>query len=221
MTGILTILLLSLVHVHAQDGIPVPSVISCEPNDAPCLIKNAQYTVLGTVSNTFIDAPGATISRFNATLMVHCVWTSFSNPISSGEGIAGNSILVANWGKPKVGCPKGRGAEAPVGVTQIYFLNVAVRPKAGVLPKDMIYSVQAICVGGIDPSESTAVAKLMATSPKNRIDPANQGVDPRCQLPIPTGVVAPEAAFTPPSGSAQDSFSVLSGFLSSLLYFII
>ncbi|KAI8896992.1 hypothetical protein BC833DRAFT_595311 [Globomyces pollinis-pini] len=200
--------------VAAQD-IPIPGIINCPAGDTACLVRNAQYTVLGTVTNTFTNASGATPSRYNATLKVDCVWTSFSSPPSSGEGLAGSSLLVANWGKPKPQCPNGGGADAPLNVTQIYFLNVAVKPKAGVQPKDMIYSVQAICVGGVDASQSTAVASVMAGYPKNVISPSSQGNDAMCKLVIPSNVGSAPGQSTitftqPDSNSGADTMRALS-----------
>lgn len=63
------------------------------PADPKCLVQNAQYTVVGTVTSSKGPSP-----NFNATMNIKCVLASYSNPISKGDGLVGKDLLVTSWG---------------------------------------------------------------------------------------------------------------------------
>jgi hypothetical protein len=147
-----------------------------------CLVTHAQYTVLGTVLSTNLGDPTsrATPTQYNATMRIDCLWSSFSQPISSGAGLIGTSIVVTNWGSPKAGCPVGFDSKAELNVTKIYYIYVA---KAGKSPAETIYGLNYVCVGGLsDSSEARlGIANVLQDYPSNDIRTSSE----TCQLPTP------------------------------------
>lgn len=59
------------------------------------------------------------------------------------------------------------------------------RPPAGTAPKDILYSVQSICVGGVDFTDTNKqiVANVLNEYPSNQIPAENFGTEPGCALP--------------------------------------
>jgi hypothetical protein len=182
--------------------IELPPVPNCGlPADPACMVQNAQYTVVGTIRNTFLNEPNASPNRFNATMNIRCVWGSFSSPISPGDGLVGKDVLVTNFGSNTGRCPPGTGALAAVNDTKIYYIYVARRAPLGGSNDQAIFGVQNICVGGIDLSFKNVVEQVLASSPENRISAANRGSDPFCALGTPTtggGSAAPSGTAAGP-----------------------
>jgi hypothetical protein len=185
--------------------IELPSIPNCGlPADPACLVRNAQYTVVGTITNTFMSETNASPNRFNATMNIRCVWSSFSSPVSPGQGLVGQNLLVTNFGTNSGRCPPGTGALAAVNDTKIYFIYVARRPPANGAASQAIFGVQNICVGGIDLANKAVVERVLADSPENRISDANRGSDAFCALSTPSG----GSGNTPsPSGSSAPQFT--------------
>ncbi|KAJ3260864.1 hypothetical protein HK103_007427 [Boothiomyces macroporosus] len=172
------------------------------PADNACLVKNAQYTFVGTVTSNTISS-GGSASNYNATLSVRCMFASFSSPPSSGEGLVGNTITVTGWGVPNPKCPNGLGAAANVQDTNIYFINVAQRPQAGQSAQNIIYAVQDICVGGIPFNQANlqTISDVLAQNPGNAITGAAAGTDAACTLPKSS--VSSSSSTTGSSGTPQ------------------
>ncbi|KAI8924524.1 hypothetical protein BC831DRAFT_394011, partial [Entophlyctis helioformis] len=159
------------------------------PADPTCLIKNAQYTVVGTVMSTNLgSSPLATPGSYNATVAIRCLWGSFSSPPSPGTGLAGATVLVANFGFPKAGCPANTGSQAVVNDTRIMFLYVAAPAPNGAPTSQAVFAVQDICVGGLPYNSANVqvVASVLEQFPSNKIPLANQGIQSQCALPVLT-----------------------------------
>jgi hypothetical protein len=213
--SILTLILSTSLLCLAQ--VPVPSIPNCGlPADTSCLITSAQYTVVATVESTNQRTPPGNSLNYNATLRVQCVYSSFSEPVSSGQNLAGKALLVANWGFPKDGCPPNTGSTATVGSTQIFFLYVAVPPAQGAPAESAVYSVQSICVGGVDYNSQNmqTLAKTIKRYPQNAIAEANRGGS-QCTLPAvpdePTPTSSPSAVVPDNDASRSASYSLWTG----------
>ncbi|KAJ8330189.1 hypothetical protein O5D80_001758 [Batrachochytrium dendrobatidis] len=154
------------------------------PADLKCLVTNAQYTVVGTVVSSTLNETGSSPTNYNATIAIRCVWASFTSPISPGAGLAGQQVLVANWGFPKQGCPSNTGSRANVGDNHIYFIYVAASAPNGQGPAQAIYAVQDICVGGAAYTQDNinTVASVLKQYPSNAIATENIG-GASCALP--------------------------------------
>jgi hypothetical protein len=171
--------------VFSQIELPVTSTCGLPPN-VECLVQNAQYTVVGTIRETFLNQPNASPSRFNVTMNIRCMWGSFSSPISPGDGLVGRDLLVTNFGTHAGRCPTGSGALAAVNDTKIYYIYVARRAPLGGSNDQAIFGIQNICVGGSDLSNKNVIERVLAASPDNKISARNMGTDPFCALAIPT-----------------------------------
>jgi hypothetical protein len=70
------------------------------PADPKCLVRSAQYTVVGNIRGTNLNQSGslATPNNYNATMNIRCILASFSSPISAGDELVGKDVLVTNWG---------------------------------------------------------------------------------------------------------------------------
>lgn len=178
--------LLLPLFVTAQDAGTLCSLPSTGSVDVGCLIQNAQFTVTGTVTDTNIGLPGSTASEsnYNATLQIQCVFSSFSSPISTGVGLAGQKITVVGWGKPKAGCPNNQysGTSATLNQNQIYFLYVA---KPGSSPTTNIYGINYICVGGVQISSENMqiLSNVLSANPSNSVSSELKGDPNICGLP--------------------------------------
>eukprot|EP00842_Homolaphlyctis_polyrhiza_P001427 jgi/Hompol1/2285/HPOL_002140-RA len=167
------------------------------PADPVCLIKNAQYTGVGTIISNNLSAPGVTPDNYNATVRIRCLWASFSTPASPGAGLVGSStgpdLLVANWGFPKPGCPANTGSQALVNTSKILFFYVAAPAPSGSSPDKAIFAVQDPCVGGLDytPQNLQLIANVLAQNPQNAIPSQNSGPASQCALPsVPSSTIA-------------------------------
>ncbi|KAL2914501.1 hypothetical protein HK105_206068 [Polyrhizophydium stewartii] len=181
------------------------------PADPKCLITNAQYTVVGTVTSNTLNESTSTPANYNATVNIRCVWASFTSPPSTGEGLVGNNLLVANWGFPKAGCPANTGAQAVVGANRILFLYVAASAARGLPPSQNVFAVQDICVGGLDYNEANVktVASVLNQYPSNAIGAQFRG-DSSCALPALStttagGQASPTGSVTVPGNAAETS----------------
>lgn len=180
-------MLLLLVNAAAAQLLAPAAVTTCSlPATVNCLVGNAQYSVLGTV--TASQQSPTTASNYNATMRIDCMYASYSSPVSN-VNLVGQSLLVANWGNPKQGCPAGRYAEAELNVQKVYFIYVA---RAGATPATAVYGINYICVGGI--ANSTAnlqdMSNVLAASPQNSIASLNAG-SAQCALPAPAASATP------------------------------
>jgi hypothetical protein len=184
--------LLSL--VHAQDGLNFQQTPNCDlPATTECLVKNSQYTVVGTVLSTTIGNGTDTVSRFSIQLQVNCVWASFI-AVSDGIGLVGNTLTVANWGFPRSSCPRGYGSNATVGQQGIFFIYVAKAAPRGAPPAQAIFAVTHICAGPANLTDNAVVAQVLqdSVSPENTIPAQNRGTASFCTLPV----IQPETATT-------------------------
>lgn len=96
------------------------------PAETSCLVKNAQYTILGTVVDNTVGRGNDTSKSYDASIAVQCVWSSFvpGRVPGNGWGMADTIINVKGWGKPLPGCPNAGGADATSGTTQIFFIFI-------------------------------------------------------------------------------------------------
>ncbi|KAJ3260865.1 hypothetical protein HK103_007428 [Boothiomyces macroporosus] len=160
----------------------------CEQTSDPvaCFIKNSQYTVVGTVLSTDVGTPFGNPTNYGAKIAIRCMYASFTVPPSSGDGIVGNTVSVTGFGTPNGQCGTNinPGATANVGDTKIYFLYVATT-QSGVAPKQMTYSLQNPCTGGIPFSVSNMykIGDILASNPGNAINGSSFGSDPTCAIP--------------------------------------
>ncbi|KAJ3347165.1 hypothetical protein HDU91_006838 [Kappamyces sp. JEL0680] len=152
------------------------------PATPECLIENAQYTVVGTITSTNLGTPGTSSALYSAQMAISCVWASFSTPVSDGLGLVNQVINVTNW----VGCPNGSGATANVNDSQIYLIYVAKAAPRGEPPANALFSVFSPCTGGIALSNNGVVAQVLANNPSNAISAANRGTNAFCTLPTVT-----------------------------------
>ncbi len=88
--------LLLLADVHAQSAPNCPAPVQIE-----CLASQAQFTVLGSITETNLQTSTlASQINYNATMALSCVYASFSNPVSNLIS-GGRSYLTTGWGNPK------------------------------------------------------------------------------------------------------------------------
>ncbi|KNC99133.1 uncharacterized protein SPPG_05392 [Spizellomyces punctatus DAOM BR117] len=171
---------------------PPPTVPNCLPNDLPCFMTQAQYTILGTVVGNNANTPPGSAQNYNATIAVQCIYASFGNNRGQG-GFVGQQITVTGFGNPNQKCPNNMGADAIPNNSSIFFIYVASSVPQGGLP---IFTVFNPCGGGIpySPQNLQTLANSLAKFPQNAIAGA-----PNCALP------APEATATAPAGGATQT----------------
>jgi hypothetical protein len=146
------------------------------PADPSCLMKNAQFTILGTILDNNFENPSymnrGTATNYNATVAVQCVWGSFTNPPANGYGLVNSQILVTGFGNPRAGCPPtSSGSSANINSTQIMFVYYSYSTWGSTA----IYSLSSPCAGLV-PYNSTnvqTVANVLASSTRNQITGAN------------------------------------------------
>ncbi|KAJ3189215.1 hypothetical protein HDU85_002840 [Gaertneriomyces sp. JEL0708] len=142
-------------------------------------MREAQYTILATVmgNNKNSGEVNATASNYNATLLVHCIYSSFGNNAGKG-GFAGQQLTVTGFGNPNPGCNNGQGADAEPTTQKIFFIHVAEGFAQGATP---VFAIFNPCGGGIDntPPNQQMLANVLAAHPANAL----QNADPLCKLP--------------------------------------
>ncbi|KAL3895616.1 MAG: hypothetical protein SGCHY_004593 [Lobulomycetales sp.] len=139
LTTPISLILASLATVATAQSLACP--FGATGYQADCLTGQAQFTVLGEVTNV----TGTVDGRFNATLDILCAYSTFSDsPSNFVQG--GRSYEVTGFGD-NVGCPQGTGrADAVVGDVKIYWLYIDSRaPVAGSTPRLSLFNR---CTGG-------------------------------------------------------------------------
>ncbi|KAI9091245.1 hypothetical protein DFS34DRAFT_584595 [Phlyctochytrium arcticum] len=194
--------------------ITTPALPDCLPNQIDCLMTKSQYTILGTVvSNNMNDTttavrPLPSSTNYNATIMVNCVYSSFSNNKGTGAGLAGQAITVTGFGNPRPSCPQSLGAVAEPGQSSIFFVYVSSMVAAGNIP---LFTVFNPCGGGIPFSDTNlqTLSNILQKNPANAITGVNRG-SANCTLPNP--VIPPTTTAPPtstPTGGAGNNPLVL------------
>ena len=70
--------------------IQIVAAIDCSTSsDTACFVRNAQYTILGTVVDNSVGRGNDTSKSYDASIAVQCVWSSFVPGNIPGNG----------WGK--------------------------------------------------------------------------------------------------------------------------
>ena len=66
------------------------------PAETACLVRNSQYTILGTVVDNSVGRGNDTSKGYSASIAVQCVWASFvpGNIPGNGWGLADSIISV-------------------------------------------------------------------------------------------------------------------------------
>ncbi|KAJ3268259.1 hypothetical protein HDV01_003233 [Terramyces sp. JEL0728] len=197
----------------------------CEQTSDPltCFVKNAQYTVVGTVLSTNANTPFGNPSDYGVQMAIRCMYASFTVPPSTGEGIVGNTVLVNGFGLPNGQCSSNvnHGSSANVGDIKIYFIYTGtIQP--GLAAKQMTYSLQYPCTGGIPFSVSNLykIGDILGSFPGNAINGTNFGSDPSCVIPPKvfsvSGVLTNSSGVTTTLSSGAESVSLFY-FLSVIL----
>jgi hypothetical protein len=175
------------------------------PADLGCVVRNAQYTILGTVvSNDQARWPVG--SSYNATIRVGCVFASNDPKLSNGAGLIGQDIAVENFGAAS-SCPRSI-SEATVNATRIF--HVFVRS----IGPPRVFSVVDICSGGRPntPENLQALSTYLAANAQYAIEGGNRGPAGTCSLPAPPSPssssiasAAPKPTESAPSKNSADS----------------
>lgn len=178
-----------------------PSAPSCQPNDVPCLITSAQYTILGTVISNNAQTPPASAQDYNATIQIQCVYASAGTNRGPGTGMTGSQVLVTGFGTPNAKCPNGLGADAAVNTSSIYWISIASATSG---PSQLpTYSVFNPCGGGI-PFSQNAVQTLASVLGKNQ--QIALPLSGNCSLPTPVATSTTSAPA--PSGTSKAPLEV-------------
>ncbi|KAI9091760.1 hypothetical protein DFS34DRAFT_634802 [Phlyctochytrium arcticum] len=188
-TGLVALVCAAGTVVVAQPA--APSVPNCKPGDLPCLMTQAQYTILGTVTNNNANSgqPGASAQNYNATVKVFCVYASFGNNKGTGAAFNGQEITVTGFGNPNARCPNNAGADAAVNTQNIFFVYVASMVAQGTIP---VFTIFNPCGGGIPYNQDNlqTLSNALAPFPQN-------------SLPQSGSCALPPATVTTPAPGAQ------------------
>lgn len=192
------------------------------PPSLECLAKSAQYGILGRIVSTNANdaSSGATPQNFTASVQVLCAFSTHDSTLSSGAGLQGSQITVANFGVNKPGCPAGASSGVTANTTRLLFVHVSTQnPRPG---QPMTYSIVDVCVGGIEASDSNirAINDFTVANPKNAIPTQFRGTGEQCSLrnvsppsASPSASATPSASPAPKASSARKFAEVLTGLL--------
>jgi hypothetical protein len=92
-------------------------------SDPICLAKISQYVVLGQVVSNTLNQEGSSVTNYNASIAVKCVFASFTKGgPDPANNLAGYTIDVTGFGGGYM-CPSGV-SHAAVNSTQLFFIHV-------------------------------------------------------------------------------------------------
>jgi hypothetical protein len=151
------------------------------PPKMDCLVRNAQYTILGDVISNTRDTTGTSLN-YNATINIECLWATGQPGTTTGAGLQGSTITVTSFGDRIPNCPIGSTADASIGSKKIFFIHVRSNlPRPG---DAVVYSIVDVCVGGQDYTLDNlkVISDTINAYPSNRIQDSLRGPVDRCSL---------------------------------------